>query len=391
MKEIYLDYAATTPVHPEVRAAMLPYLGEEFGNPSSAHACGVRARQAVERAAAQVAGLINCRPEEVFFTSGGTESDNLALIGALRAAGNRNGRLVISAIEHHAVAETCRYLADHGYGCTVVPVNSKGLIDPDDIRRAITPDTVVVSVMHANNEIGTIQPLEEIGNITATAGVLLHSDAVQTAGRIPVDVDTLGVDLLALSSHKLYGPKGVGALYIRRGTRVAPLLHGGSQEKGMRAGTENVPGIVGLGAAAALARRDLTDEITRLQKLRDKLVAGIRGKIGDAVLNGDAALRLPNNVNFSFAGVESEAVVTMLDREGVCASGGSACTAGNLAVSHVLHAIGCPAELARGAVRFTLGRWTTEGHIDRVLEILPGIIDGLRTISPTYKPKPEEP
>ena len=195
MKEIYLDYAATTPVHPEVRAAMLPYLGEEFGNPSSAHACGVRARQAVERAAAQVAGLINCRPEEVFFTSGGTESDNLALIGALRAAGNRNGRLVISAIEHHAVAETCRYLADHGYGCTVVPVNSKGLIDPDDIRRAITPDTVLVSVMHANNEIGTIQPLEEIGNITATAGVLLHSDAVQTAGRIPVDVDTLGVDL----------------------------------------------------------------------------------------------------------------------------------------------------------------------------------------------------
>lgn len=385
MKEIYLDYAATTPVHPEVRDAMLPYLREEFGNPSSAHACGVRAKQAVENARRQVADLINCLPEEVFFTSGGTESDNIALIGAMRAAEKKNGHLVISAIEHHAVLETCEYLADSGYDYSVVPVDGRGLVDPEDVRKAITPETVLVSVMHANNEIGTIQPLEEIGSMCREAGVLFHTDAVQTVGRIPVDVDELGVDLLAISSHKLYGPKGIGALYIRRGTKIAPLLHGGSQERKMRAGTENVPGIVGLGAAAALARRDMDAEIGRLQTLRNRLLAGIRGSISEAVLNGDEERRLPNNVNFSFAGVESETVLAMLDNEGICASGGSACTAGSLTVSHVLHAIGCPAELARGAVRFALGRWTTEADIDRVLELLPGIIKRLRAVSPTYQ------
>jgi len=385
MKEIYLDYAATTPVHPEVRDAMLPYFREEFGNPSSAHACGERARQAMEHAREQVAGLMNCLPEEVYFTSGGTESDNLALTGAMRAAGKKNGHLVISAIEHHAVLETCEYLADSGCDYSVVPVDGRGLVDPEEVRKAITPETVLVSIMHANNEIGTIQPLGEIGRIARDTGVLFHTDAVQTAGRIPVDVDELGVVLLSISAHKLYGPKGVGALYIRRGTNIAPLLHGGSQERKMRAGTENVPGIVGLGAAAALARRDMDAEIGRLQVLRNRLLSGIRGNIRDAVLNGDEERRLPNNVSFSFAGVESEAVLAMLDDEGVCASGGSACTAGSLTVSHVLHAIGCPAELARGAVRFSLGRWTTEADIDRVLELLPGIVKRLRDVSPTYR------
>ncbi len=385
MREIYLDYAATTPVHPEVRDAMLPYFREEFGNPSSSHVFGVRARRAVDEARGKLAFLINCEPEEIFFTSGGTESDNIALIGAMRAAGKENGHLVISAIEHHAVLETCEYLADNGFDNTVVPVDRRGLVDPEDVRKAMTPETVLVSVMHANNEIGTIQPLAVIGRITKEAGVLFHTDAVQTVGRVPVDVEELSVDLLSVSSHKLYGPKGVGALYIRRGTRIKPLLHGGSQERKMRAGTENVPGIVGLGAAAALAQRDMNEEIARQRTLRDRLIYGIRESIPDAALNGDEERRLPNNVNFSFAGVESEAVLAMLDAEGICASGGSACTAGSLTISHVLHSIGCPAELARGAVRFTLGRWTTEEDIEQVLKLLPDIINKLRAASPTYQ------
>ncbi len=387
MARIYLDYAATTPAHPDVIATMRPYFAARFGNPSAIHACGQEAREAVEAARASVAALIGAAPEEVCFTSGGTEADNFALEGTAFAEDGRN-HIITTVIEHHAVLETGAFLEKRGFRVTYLPVDKDGLVDPDDVRKAIGVGTFLVSVMHANNEIGTIQPIAEISRITREAGVLLHTDAVQTAGHIPVNVDELGVDLLSMSAHKLYGPKGTGALYIRKGTELVPFLHGGGQEGGRRSGTENVPGVVGFGKAAEITAAELQCEALRLTGLRDKLIAGIIGNIDNTRLNGHPTRRLPNNVNASVAFVEGEAIILHLDRAGICASTGSACSSGSMEASHVLLATGCPPELARGSIRFTMGRWTTEEDIDRVLKVLPGIVARLRAMSPLAKNPP---
>lgn len=386
MARVYLDYAATTPAHPDVVRAMQPYFAAQFGNPSAIYACGQEAREAVESARANVAALIGARAEEVCFTSGGTEADNFALEGAAFAEDGRN-HIITTVIEHHAVLETCAFLEKRGFRVTYLPVDKDGLIDPGDVRKAITSQTRLVSVMHANNEIGAIQPIAEISRITREADVLLHTDAVQTAGHIPVNVDELGVDLLSVSAHKLYGPKGIGMLYIKQGTLLAPFLHGGGQESGRRAGTENVPGIVGFGKAAEITAAELQCEALRLTGLRDKLIAGIMVRIDNIRLNGHPARRLPNNINFSINFVEGEAILIHLDMAGICASTGSACSSGSMEASHVLLATGCPPELARGSIRFTMGRWTTEADVRKVLEVLPGIVEKLRAMSPLLKKK----
>jgi cysteine desulfurase len=385
MKRIYLDYAATTPVRPEVMEAMSPYFTEAFGNPSSIHSYGQEVRAAIDEARAKVAALIGAREEEVVFTGGGTEADNLAIKGIALAHENKGNHIITSAIEHHAVLETCEFLAKRGFKITCLPVNRYGLVEPDDVKRAITSKTILISVMHANNEIGTIEPIAEIGKIAREADVCFHTDAVQTTGHIPVDVNTLMVDLLSISAHKLYGPKGVGVLYIRKGTRVVPLLHGGGQEKGRRSGTENIPGIVGLGTAAELAGREMSEEAERLTILRDKLINGIIEHIPDSRLNGHPQSRLPNNVNVSIDYVEGESMLLNLDLEGICASTGSACSSASLEASHVLLATGLPHEQAHGSLRFSLGKWTTEKEIERVLEVLPGIVARLRSMSPLFK------
>jgi cysteine desulfurase len=384
MQPLYLDYAATTPTHPDVVQAMLPYFTENFGNPSSIYSYGQDARAAVETARAQVAALLNARVDEIVFTGGGSEADNHALMGAAFAAEGKN-HIVTSAIEHHAVMETCAFLGKHGFTVTYVPADKYGLVNPEDVNKAITPKTIIVSIMHANNEIGTIQPLEAIGKIVKEAGVLFHTDAVQTAGHIPVDVNKLRVDLLSLSAHKLYGPKGVGALYIRKGVIITPFIHGGGQEKGRRSGTENVPGIVGFGKAAEMALVEMSGETVRLTQLRDKLIRGLFEKIPDIRLNGHPSLRLPNNVNVSVSYIEGESMCLTLDMEGICVSTGSACSSASLEPSHVLLALGLRHEQAHGSLRFTLGKWTTEGDIDRVIEVLPGIVAKLRAMSPLVK------
>ncbi|MFH1647641.1 MAG: cysteine desulfurase NifS, partial [Chloroflexota bacterium] len=380
MRRIYLDYAATTPTHPDVVAAMVPYFTENFGNPSTIYSYGQEARGAVEEARTSVATLIGAGDEEICFTSGGTESDNYALCGVAFANEDRGNHIITSVIEHHAVLETCKFLETRGFEVTYLPVDKYGLVDPDDVRKAITPKTLIVSVMHANNEVGSIQPLEEISKITREAGVYLHTDAVQTVGHIPVDVDKIGVDLLSMSAHKLYGPKGIGALYIRKGTGLASFLHGGEQEKGRRAGTENVPGIVGLGKAAEITRQELECEALRLTGIRNKLISGILESIDNTSLNGHPDRRLPNNVNVSVDFVEGESILLNLDLEGICASTGSACSSGSLEASHVLLATGCPPALARGSLRFTMGRGTMEEEVDRVLAVLPGIVARLRAM-----------
>ena len=385
MKRIYLDYAATTPAHPDVLKAMLPYFGEVFGNPSSIHTCGQEAREAVEKARTQVAALIGASGEEICFTSGGTESDNFAITGAALASGKKGGHIITTAIEHHAVLETCKSLEKRGFKVTYLPVDQYGMVSPDDVKKAITPRTVLISVMHANNELGTVQPLEEISKIAREAGALFHADAVQTVGRIPVDVAKLGVDLLSMSAHKLYGPKGVGALYIRKGTRLYPFMRGGGQEAGRRAGTENVPGIVGFGKAAEIASLEMIEEVERLMGLRDGFVGELRKRIGGVKLNGHPVRRLPNNINVSIDFVEGEAMLLNLDAQGICASTGSACSSGNLEASHVLLASGCTHEQAHGSLRFTLGRWTTQSDLDKVLEVLPPIVKKLRAMSPLTK------
>jgi cysteine desulfurase len=387
MEKIYLDYAATTPVHPEVLEAMLPYFTEKFGNPSTLYEYGQEAKGAIEEARASVAGLIGGKPEEIVFTCGGTEADNYALEGAVYANEKKGNHIITSSIEHHAVLETCKFLEKRGFKVTYVPVDNYGLVDPDAVKKAITPETVLVSVMHANNEVGTIEPLAEIGKITREAGVLFHTDAVQTVGHIPVDVNELGVDLLSMSAHKLYGPKGVGALYIRKGKGLVPFMHGGEQEKRRRAGTENVPGIVGLGKAAELARQEMAQEAKRLTGLRDKLISGLLEHIGDARLNGHPFKRLPNNVNLTIDFVEGESMCLHLDMEGICASTGSACSSGSLEASHVLLAMGLRHEQAHGSLRFTLGRWTTEDEIDKVIGALTSVVARLRAMSPLLKSK----
>jgi len=385
MKQIYLDYAATTPTRPEVVEAMLPCFTEVFGNPSSIYSCAQEARGAMEEARAKIADLVGARSEEIVFTSGGTEADNFALKGVAFANESKGNHIITSSIEHHAVMETCKFLKRRGFSITCLQVDEYGLVAPDDVKRAITDKTILISVMHANNEIGTIEPIAEIRKIATEAGIYFHTDAVQTVGRIPVDVDKLGVDLLSMSAHKFYGPKGVGALYIRKGTKLIPFMHGGEQERGRRASTQNVPGIVGFGRAAELAQQEIAEEAERLTQLRDKLIKGLLERIDHTRLNGHPLSRLPNNVNVTVEYVEGESMVLNLDLEGIVASTGSACSSASLEPSHVLLAIGLPPEQAHGSLRFSLGKWTNEEEIGRVLEVLPRVVAKLRAMSPLLK------
>jgi cysteine desulfurase len=384
MRRIYMDHAATTPFHPEVTEAMLPYLGERFGNPSSIYGEGREARRAVEEARSQVANALGADPAEIIFTSGGTEADNLAVLGAARAGSGENRHIVTTVIEHHAVLEPCHYLEREGFEVTYLPVDGSGILDPEEVRKAITPSTLLVSVMHANNEIGTVQPVEEISAVCRVAGIYLHTDAVQAVGALDVDVDRLGVDLLSVSAHKLYGPKGTGCLYARRGTKLESILLGGGQERRMRSGTENVAGIVGFATAMRLAAEEWKTRSDQVRPLRDRLIGGILERIPYTRLNGDRERRLPNNVNVLFDYIEGEAICLKLDLQGVAASTGSACSSESGEVSHVLLALGIPQEKAHGSLRLTLGRENTAEDVDLVLEKLPPIIEELRLMSPLY-------
>ena len=385
MKRIYLDHAATTPTHPEIVKAMLPYFTDAFGNPSSIYSCGQEAKGAIEEARVKVAELIGAREGEIVFTSGGTESDNLALKGVAFANESKGNHIITSSIEHHAVIETCKFLERKGFKVTYLPVDEYGLVDPGDVKKTITDKTILISVMHANNEMGTIEPIAEIGKVAKEAGIYFHTDAVQTVGHIPVDVNELRVDLLSMSAHKFYGPKGVGALYIRKGTKLTPFMHGGEQERRRRASTENVPGIVGFGRAAELAQQEMSQEKQHLTYLRDQLVKGLLEQIDHVRLNGHPIMRLPNSVNVSVDFIEGESMVLNLDLEGICVSTGSACSSSSLEASHVLLAMGLSHELAHGSLRFTLGKWTTEEEISRVLEVLPRVVAKLRAMSPLLK------
>ena len=390
MNRIYFDYAATTPTDPLVVTAMLPYFNEKFGNPSSIHSFGQETKSAVEKAREQVAKLIGAKPAEIIFTSGGTEADNHALMGVAFANEKQGDHLIISGVEHHAITECADFLKKRGFRATVLPVDKYGLVDPAEVAKAIEAKTILVSVMHANNEIGTAQPLAAIAKVIKErkaalgAKIYFHTDAVQTAGHLPIEVDALGVDLLSISAHKLYGPKGVGALYLRKGTRLTSFLHGGAQEGGKRGSTENVPGIVGFGAAAEIARQEMAGENDRVAKLRDKLKDGLLAGIPESQLNGHPTDRLPNNLNITIKYIEGESMLLSLDMEGIAASTGSACSSGSLEPSHVLLAIGLPHELAHGSIRFSLGKYTTEAEVDRVLEIFPPIVKRLRKMSPLY-------
>lgn len=373
-RRIYLDHAATTPLRDEVALATAPYFGQKFGNASSPHAFGREAREAVEAARAQVAGLIHAAPSEIVFTSGGTEADNFALCGIAWARREKGGHIITSAVEHHAVLYVCRFLEQTGFSATYLPVDRYGLVDPDELRRAIRKDTILVSIMQANNEVGTIEPIQELGAITREAGILLHTDAVQSCGHLPIDVGRLGVDLLSASAHKLYGPKGVGFLYVRTGVGIVPFLHGGFQERGLRASTENVAGIVGLGKAAELAGVELADEGQRLASLRDRLIRGLLEAVAQAQLTGHAVRRLPGSASVSIAGVEGEALVMQLDLLGICASTGSACTTGVVEPSHVLKAMQVSEDRIRGSLRLTIGRNTLEEDLNYLLDALPRIV-----------------
>jgi cysteine desulfurase len=379
---VYLDNAATTRPALEVADAMAPYLRDRYGNPSALYSIGRDTKNAIEEARRSVAELIGAAPEEVTFTSGGSESDNMALVGTLIANKSKGDHIITTAIEHHAVLETAQWLEKKGKKLTVVPVDSLGVVDPEDIRKAITPGTVIVSVMHANNEVGTVQRLADISKTCREAGVTFHTDAVQTVGNIKVDVNELGVDLLSLSGHKLYGPKGVGAIYIRKGTKVEKFIHGGEQEHGRRASTENICGIVGLGAAARLAMSELKEKAERLTRLRNRLIEGIQANIEAVTLDGHPTLRLPNNAHILIKYIEGEAICLQLDTLGICASTGSACSSEALEPSHVLLAMGIQPLDAHGSVRFGLGRDTTQEDIDYVIEKLPAVVARLRSMSP---------
>jgi len=386
MNRIYLDHNATTPVHPEVKKTMLAYYEDLFGNASSVHSYGREAREAIDVARENVAELIGASSAtEIVFTSGGTESDNHAIKGTAYSQVDRKGNhIIISPIEHHAVENTCEYLEKKGFETTHLQVDQYGIIDLQHLEDSIKDTTILISIMHANNEVGTIQPLAEVGKIAKECGIILHTDAVQSVGKIPVNVDELGVDLLSLSAHKLYGPKGIGALYIRKGTRIDSLLHGGHHERNRRAGTENVPGIAGLGKAAEIAKKEMESEREHLLKLTEKLCSGIQEKIEFVRQNGHPEQRLPGTLNFSFQFIEGEGLILSLDMYGISVSTGSACTSGSLEPSHVLTAMGLSAEMAHGSVRFSLGRDNTEEEIDQVLEVLPNTVNRLRAMSPLY-------
>ncbi len=381
MKAIYFDHAATTPVDPRVLEAMLPFFAERFGNPSELHRQGREARRAVETARREVAALLGAEEREIVFTSGGTEADNLALAGTLGGADDA-GRVIVSAVEHAAVGEAARALAQRGWAVDVVPVDGDGLVDRDAFAAALRPDTRLASVMLANNVVGTLQPVAELARLAHEQGVLFHTDAVQAVGALPVDVSGLGVDLLSLSGHKFYGPKGIGALYVRRGTRLQPLLHGGGHERGLRSGTENVPGIVGLGVAARLARAEMEERRPRLEALRDRLIDGALTSVPGVRLLGHRRLRLPGNACLAVSGVESEPLVLGLDAAGVMAAGGPACASGAGEPSHVLLSMGLGAVEAGGSLRLSLGRESTAGEVDRFLEVFPPIVRELRRTGP---------
>ncbi|KLK88882.1 cysteine desulfurase [Methanoculleus sediminis] len=381
-RSVYMDHAATTPVRPEVARAMLPYFSERFGNPSSLYSLAREAKEAVEEAREHVAAAIGASPEEIFFTSGGTEADNWAIKGTAAASRKKGDHIVTSSIEHHAVLHTCRSLEKQGYRVTYLPVDGYGRVEPERVEEAITDATILVSVMAANNEIGTIQPIRAIAEVAHDHTIPFHTDAVQAIGAFPADVDEMRADLLAISAHKFGGPKGTGALYIRRGTRITTFMDGGAQERGRRAGTENVPGIVGLGRAIELAVAGMPRNAPRLAAMRDRLIRGILEAIPDTRLNGHPTERLPNNVNVAFRYVEGESILLMLDALGVAASTGSACTSASLEPSHVLTSCGLPHEEAHGSLRLTLGYANTGDDVDYVLEVLPGIIERLRAISP---------
>ena len=387
MNPIYMDYAATTPTDQRVVEAMLPCFGEIYGNPSSLHGFGQEARAAMEGARAKIAAFLGAKPAEIVFTSGGTESDNFAIKGVAWANRKKGDHVITSAIEHHAVLETCRFLEKEGFRVTYLPVDGDGLVDPADVVKAITDRTTLISIMHANNEIGTIEPIAEIGRIAKGKGICYHTDAVQTFGHLPFTVDELNIDLLSASAHKLYGPKGMGLLYIRKGTRITPLVHGGDQESGRRASTQNVPGIVGFGKAVELAAATLHEEVVRLTSLRDRFIRGIFERLDGIRLNGHPARRLPNNINLSVESIEGEGMILSLDMMGIACSTGSACSSSSLEPSHCLLAIGLPHELCHGSLRFSLGMYTKEGDIDAVLEALPQVVGRLRAMSPLYAGK----
>jgi len=379
---IYLDYNATTPVDPAVLDAMLPHFADTFGNASSIHSPGQRARSAVDAARASVAALLGAKPSEIVFTSGGTESDNLALFGVVAASQEPRKHIITTAIEHHAVLNSAQALEKLGVEVTYIPITREGIVDPEDIRRALKPETILISVMHANNELGTIQPIEEIGRIAAAADVLFHCDAVQSAGKLPLDVNRLGVDLLSISAHKIYGPKGVGALYVRSGTPLEPQFYGGHHERDRRPGTENVPGIVGLGKAAELARKNLQTDCARITTLRNRLEEALLAACGDARVNGNRAQRVSNTSNISFHAAGGEALVIALDLQGIACSTGAACSSGAVGPSHVLMAIGLSPDEARSSLRFSLGRTTSAEEIDQVITLIPQAVERLRALSP---------
>jgi cysteine desulfurase len=381
-ERIYLDYAATTPLDPRVLEAMMPYMTEHFGNPNSIHSFGREARRAIDEAREKIAQLLNCQPSEIVFTSGGTESDNLALRGVAEAYRHKGNHIVTTAIEHHAILRTCKALEDMGFSVTYLPVDEHGLVSPEQVAEAVNERTILVSVMHANNEIGTIEPIAEIVRAVKEKrpDTMVHTDAVQTVGHIPVDIQELGVDLLSFSAHKFYGPKGIGGLFVRKGVRLVPQITGGGQERNRRSGTENVAAIVGMAKALELAVEEMPTELPRLQALRDELITGVLSRIPETRLNGHPTLRLPHNANFSFRGIEGEALLLQLDLNGIAASSGSACSSGSLEPSHVLLALGLDYELAIGSLRITLGRFTTREHILRLLDLLPKVVEKLRAL-----------
>lgn len=384
-KRIYLDHAATTPTRKEVVEAMLPYFNESYGNPSSIYSFASQNKDVVEEAREKVAEAIGASEREIFFTSGGTESDNWAIRGIAENYKNKGNHIITTTIEHHAVLHTCEFLEKNGYDVTYLPVDSDGRINLEELKAAIKDETILISVMFANNEVGTIQPIAEIGAIAKAAGVLFHTDAVQAVGHVVVDVDAMNIDLLSLSGHKLYGPKGVGALYVRRGVRLRALIHGGAQEKKRRGGTENVPSIVGFGYAIETAVNTMKVESARQAELRDYLIAEILEKIPYCKLNGHRTERLPNNVNISFEFIEGESLLIMLDMKGICASSGSACTSGSLDPSHVLMALGLPHEIAHGSLRLSLGEQNTKEELDILVESLQVIVSRLRDMSPLWE------
>jgi cysteine desulfurase len=387
---VYMDHSATTYTKKEVLEAMIPYYNEHFGNPSSIYSIAGDSKKAIDAARVQVAKALGADPDEIYFTSGGSESDNWAIKGLAFANRRKGNHIITSAIEHHAVLQTCKYLEKEGFTVTYLPVDRYGMVDPADLEKAITDKTILVSVMFANNEIGTIEPIAALGAVAHNHKVYFHTDAVQVIGNVKVDVKAQNIDMLSLSAHKFYGPKGIGALYIKKGVKIDNLIHGGGQERKRRAGTENIAGIVGLGKAIELATADIDGHNRRIRGMRDRLLQGILANIPDTHLNGHKEKRLPGNINISFEFIEGESMLLWLDDEGICASTGSACTSGSLEPSHVLLATGLPVEISHGSLRLTLGDINTEQDVDFVLEVLPRVVSRLRDISPLYKKSGKE-